>query len=240
MIRVAMWSGPRNISTALMRSFENRPDTVVVDEPLYAHYLHTTGLDHPGAADVLAAQDNDWRKVVAALHADVPGQPAVFYQKHMAHHICGDMDMAWMDGLRHAFLLREPRAMLVSLSKVLPVVRVADTGLAEQVKIFRYATGLGQTPPVLDARDVLREPRRSLQALCAALGIRFDARMLAWPAGRRASDGVWARHWYKAVEQSTGFLPYVDSTQPVPAALHDVLAQCERLYQQLTVNRMKI
>jgi hypothetical protein len=233
MKRIAMWSGPRNISTAMMRAFENRPDTVVVDEPFYAHYLVTTGLAHPGADEVIAQQENDWRVVAHSLQRGTVAGAQVFYQKHMAHHWCGDMDTSWIDGISHAFLLREPRAMLLSLDRVLERVGVSDTGLGQQKILFDELRRRGHTPLVIDARDVLTEPRLALQRLCADLGIEFDERMLAWPAGRRDSDGVWARHWYAAVEKSTGFAPYLASTEPLPAHLEPVLAQCQPLYDQL-------
>ncbi|MEO1576777.1 MAG: HAD family hydrolase, partial [Pseudomonadota bacterium] len=152
-IRIAMWSGPRNISTAMMRAFENRPDTVVVDEPLYGHYLATTGKAHPAADEVMRAQSTDWRDVAAQLGPTTPVAADVFYQKHMAHHICGDMTLTWTDPLQHGFLLRDPAAMLTSLSRVLDEVRLEDTGLEQQVRLYRHLRAQGRTPPVIDSRD---------------------------------------------------------------------------------------
>lgn len=240
MIRIAMWSGPRNISTAMMRAFENRADTLVVDEPLYAHYLRTTGAPHPGSDEVLAAQENDWRKVVDALTHDAPGPCAIYYQKHMAHHVCGDMDLDWLAGLRHAFLLREPKAMLTSLAKVLPRVTLADTGMAQQRDIYRRVLDAGGAPPVIDSADVLRDPRRALTMLCEALGIGFDEAMLRWPAGPRESDGIWAPHWYAQVTRSTGFKPYTPRDEPLPDGLEAVLANCEAIYAELSANRIRL
>lgn len=234
-----MWSGPRNISTAMMRAFENRSDTVVVDEPFYAHYLLTTGLPHPGADEVLAAQDNDWRRVAKTLSEAEQGAD-VFYQKHMAHHFCGSMDLSWIGGLTHGFLLREPRAMLLSLSRVLDEVTVADTGLEQQKRLFDELRRRGLTPPVIDARDVLEAPEQMLRALCDHLSIRFETAMLNWPAGPRDSDGVWASHWYSAVEKSTRFGPYQPVTGELDPALGAVLERCQALYDELYAHRLTI
>jgi hypothetical protein len=236
-----MWSGPRNLSTALLRAWENRPDTAVVDEPLYAFYLARTGLDHPGRDEVLRAQPTDWREVAEALTGPVPGGKPLFYQKHMAHHLLPEVDRAWLEGagFRHAFLLREPRAMLASLARVIPRPRAEDTGLPQQAELFhRFAERTGTPPPVLDARDVLADPEGLLRALCAALGVPFDPAMLRWPPGRRDTDGVWAKHWYGSVERSTGFGPPREEPAEVPPHLEDVLAECEAHYAALHARRL--
>ena len=207
-VRIAMWSGPRNISTAMMRAFENRPDTAVSDEPFYAAYLAATGLDHPMRAEVLASQATDWREVAAAMTGDGPGAPAVWYQKHMTHHMLPDFGLAWAEACRSAFLIRAPEAVLASYTVKREQVTLADIGFERQRELFeREADRLGAPPPVVEGRDVLADPRGTLGRLCAALGIPFDEAMLAWPAGRRDSDGVWAPAWYDAVERSTGFGP---------------------------------
>lgn len=201
--RVAMWSGPRNISTAMMRSFENRPDCTVVDEPFYAAYLARTGLDHPMRAEVLASQPQAWRDVVAGLDAlDGP----LVYEKHMAHHMLPGFGLDWAGSRANAFLIRDPAEVLASYTVKRAEVTLEDIGVVQQRELFdREAERLGQAPPVLRGADVLADPRGMLTALCAALGIPFDEAMLSWPAGRRASDGVWAPAWYDAVERSTGF-----------------------------------
>ncbi len=184
--RIAMWSGPRNISTALLRSWGNRTDTFVCDEPLYAHYLRATGAPHPGADDVLRHHESDWRKVVAWLTTAVPPGKAIFYQKHMTHHLLPEIDRGWLDRLDNAFLIREPREVLTSLAKVLERPRLEDTGYPQQGEIFdlvRQRTG--RIPPVVDARDVLENPRRVLGLLCEALGVEFTEAMLSWPPGPR-------------------------------------------------------
>ena len=212
-VRIAMWSGPRNISTAMMRAFENRPDTTVVDEPFYAHYLAKSGADHPMRDEVLAAQPQDWREVVASLTS--PNSAAIFYQKHMTHHMLPDIGRDWIDGMRNAFLIRAPEDVLASYAAVRGEARLEDIGLIEQHELFQRACDrLGAAPPVVDTGDVLRDPEGVLSALCAALGIAFDAHMLRWPAGRRDTDGVWSPAWYASVERSTGFGSPSDAPRP--------------------------
>ena len=240
-VRIAMWSGPRNLSTALMRSWSSRADTAVVDEPLYAAYLAATGLQHPARDAVLASQPTDWRDVADTLLGPVPNGRAVFYQKHMAHHLLPHVGRAWLGALRHAFLIREPAGMLASLARVTPDVTAADTGLPQQVALFdETADRLGHAPPVVDAADILADPSRALAALCAALDVPFDPAMLAWPAGPRPEDGVWAPHWYAAVWASTGFAPPRPEAAPddVPAAVRSVLDACRPLYSRLAAHRL--
>jgi sulfotransferase family protein len=202
-VRIAMWSGPRNISTAMMRSFENRADCTVVDEPFYAAYLAQTGLDHPMRDEVLATQPRDWRKVVADLER-LNGP--VVYEKHMTHHMLPGFGLDWAAGRANAFLIRDPAEVLASYTVKRAEVMLEDIGFVQQRELFdREADRLGRAPPVVRGADVLADPRGMLVALCAALGIPFDEAMLAWPAGRRDSDGVWAPAWYDAVERSTGF-----------------------------------
>lgn len=207
-IRIAMWSGPRNVSTAMMRSFENRPDTAVSDEPFYAAYLAATGIDHPMRDAVLASQPTDWREVARTLAGEAPGGARVWYQKHMTHHMLPGFGLDWAGACRNAFLIRAPEAVLASYTVKRGEVTLDDIGFVQQREMFeREADRLGAAPPVVEGRDVLADPRGTLGKLCAALGIPFDDHMLAWPAGRRDSDGVWAPAWYDAVEASTGFGP---------------------------------
>jgi len=238
-IRIAMWSGPRNISTALLRSWGNRDDTFVCDEPLYAHYLRETGTEHPGRDEVLSSQENDWEKVVDWLTGDIPEGKAVFYQKHMAHHLLPGMGYTWLDKLSNTFLIRDPREMITSLIRVTPNPGVADTGLPQQWALFKHVRETsGQTPPVIDSRDVLEKPRALLTALCDALRVAFTEDMLSWPAGTRDTDGVWSKHWYAAVEKSTGFSEYNPRTDPVPDELRDVHEQCQVWYDKLYAFRL--
>ena len=204
--RIAMWSGPRNISTAMMRSFGNRPDCAVSDEPFYAAYLAATGLVHPHRVEILASQPRDPDAVVAEVTGPVPGGRALWYQKHMAHHMLPGFDRGWIDRCANAFLIRAPEAVLPSYVEKRADVTLDEIGLPQQVALFdRVADRLGRAPPVLESRDVLSDPRGTLSALCGGLGIGFDEAMLSWPPGRRATDGVWAPSWYDGVERSTGF-----------------------------------
>ena len=239
-LRIAMWSGPRNISTALMRAWGNRPDTFVTDEPLYAHYLRETGLPHPGADEVIRCGEPDWRAAAAWLTGPVPEGKAIWYQKHMSHHLLPQIGREWLGQLTNCFLIREPREMLTSLIRIYSDAGLPDTGLPQQVELFlRERERTGAIPPVLDARDVLNDPRGMLSGLCERLGVEFTDRMLSWPPGPRATDGVWAKHWYSAVERTTGWEPYTPKPDPVPAHLSGLLEECEALYQQLYVHRIQ-
>jgi hypothetical protein len=239
-VRIAMWSGPRNISTAMLRAFGSRADTAVTDEPLYAHYLRITGVAHPGRDEVLAAHESDWRKVADQLTGPVPGGRAIWYQKHMAHHLLPMIERGWLDRLTHAFLIREPDEMLASLVKTYPEAGLADTGLPQQCEIFdRVADRIGRAPPVVLASDVLKNPRALLEALCESLGIPFLPAMLAWAPGPRATDGAWAPHWYAAVEASTGFEPYRPRKVELTAALVALVDECRPWYEKLYALRLR-
>ena len=238
-IRIAMWSGPRTISTALMRSWESRGDTFVCDEPLYAHYLAATGTAHPGRDEIMRRCETDWRRVATWLSGPVPNGKSIFYQKHMAHHLLPGMSGEWMTGLRHAFLIRDPEEMLISLSKVMPEPRIEDTGLPQQVDIFRRTCeSRHAVPPVIDARDVLEDPRRFLERLCGALGVEFSTRMLSWRAGPRATDGAWAPYWYANVEASTCFNAYEPPTSALPSRLRALEQRCRTYYDELYQHRL--
>lgn len=235
-----MWSGPRNISTALMRAWENRTDAVVYDEPFYAHYLAQTGLPHPGADEVIAHHESDWQLVAQEITGPIPTGATIYYQKHMSHHLMPDMMSDWLWDLRHCFLIRDPREMLLSLSKVLPDPMLEDTGLPQQLDLFeRVRAHTGVVPPVLDAKDVLMDPRGTLTTLCTRLGTHFDEAMLAWPAGTRASDGVWAKHWYSQVERSTGFQTYRPREGELSPALQAMHGECTRCYDALYEHRLR-
>jgi hypothetical protein len=235
-VRVAMWSGPRTVSTALMRAWENRPDTIVVDEPLYAFYLDRTGIEHPGRAEIIASMPTDWRRVLRELAADpLPPGTGVFYQKHMTHHLLPEIDRAALSGLSHAFLIRDPRQLLASYARVRSEPTLADLGLEQQAEIFAAFGG-----PVIDSGDILRQPRLALEALCDALGVGFDPAMLAWPAGARDSDGVWAPHWYAGVQASTGFGPYRERALELPAGLAALAEQGRPFYEELAAHRLVV
>ena len=235
MTRIAMWCSPRTISTALMRAWENRPDTVVIDEPFYAHYLHATGIDHPGRDDIIAAYENDWRKVARSLTEDpLPADIAVCYQKQMAHHMSDHIELDWVGKLTNCFLIRAPAEVITSYIKVRPQPTLSELGFPQMLRLFEAVRQrTGSIPPVIDSQDVLQDPRRTLSLLCEAVSVPFSERMLSWPPGRRASDGVWAPFWYAAVENSTGFAPYRPKNEPAPAHLQGLLAEASEIYHQL-------
>ncbi len=231
-----MWSGPRTISTALMRSFGNRPDTVVVDEPLYGFYLASTSVQHPGRDEIIQSMRNGWREVLDELTlAPLPAGKSICYAKHMTHHLLPQVDRGALAGFRHAFLIRDPRQLLASYAKVRAEPVLADLGLEQQVEIFRTFGG-----PVVDASDILRQPERMLRALCQALGVRFEAAMLSWPAGPRDTDGVWGKYWYDGVWRSTGFGPYRESAAELPPELESLAARCKPFYDEMSVHRLRL
>jgi hypothetical protein len=239
-VRVAMWSGPRNISTAMMRAFENRPDTIVVDEPLYAAYLTRTGIDHPGREAVIASQPTDLDRAIAGLFAPLPPNRHVHYAKHMAHHVSRDMDLSWTLGFRNVLLLRDPVEVVASYVRAREACEPEDIGLPQQDWLLELWDRHGVEVPIFDAHDFLRSPEAHLRWLCDWLDVPFTARMLAWPPGPRASDGVWAPHWYKAVWSSTGFEPW----QPRDTSLssHDaaVAQACRPVYAALHARRVRV
>ncbi len=240
MTRIAMWSGPRNISSALMRSWGNRSDTVVCDEPLYAHYLITTGAAHPGADEVIRSQDTDWRPVARRLTEDpLPPGKTIAYQKHMSHHLLPTIERGWLDKLTHVFLIREPREVVASFARVAGSPTLEATGLPQQIELFEWVRErTGQTPPVIDARDVLDDPPRLLRLLCDAVGVDFTEEMLSWPPGPRDTDGVWAKYWYDALLQSTTFQPWRPSSAPLPPGLTQLIDAADAIYRRLYACRL--
>ena len=234
--RLAVWSGPRNLSTALMRSWENRGDCVVVDEPLYASYLHRTGLDHPGRDAVLASQPTDVAEAVRGLLAPQPDWVRVHYAKHMTHHLPEDDDLAWTRDFRNVLLIRDPAEVVASYVRSRESCEPDDIGVLQQRRLL---DAWEETPPVLDAGDFLRDPEAHLRWLCDWLGVGFTPRMLSWPPGPRSSDGVWAPYWYDAVWRSTGFQPWRPRT--VDLSSHDaaVADACRPAYDALHALRVR-
>ncbi len=234
-LRLAMWSGPRNISTAMMRSWGNRLDTVVIDEPFYAFYLHATAKKHPGAGEVIASGETDWRKVVARLTRDSPPGTRIIYQKQMTHHLLPQVDREWIFGLTNCFLIRDPAEVISSYLRKNDEPEATDLGFVQQVEIFDWVRDRsGKIPPVIDARDVLENPERSLRLLCGAVGLSFDPAMLSWPPGLRETDGVWAKHWYGEVAQSTSFGAAKPNDAVVPERLQPVYRRCLECYNRLS------
>jgi hypothetical protein len=240
-VRIAMWSGPRNISTAMMRSFGERADCAVTDEPFYAAYLLATGFIHPMREEVVASQPSDWREVADALVGPPPERKLLWYQKHMTHHMLPHFGRDWCDGLVNAFLIRAPEAVLASYSLKREDFTLQEIGLPTQADLFdRAADRLGHAPPVIESRDVLADPPGVLSALCAACGVSFDSAMLSWAAGRRATDGVWAPAWYQSVEQSTGFAaPRREiALDDLPDGLKPIAAAARPIYDRLAAHKL--
>ena len=236
-MRLSVWSGPRNVSTALMYSFRQRSDTTVVDEPLYAHYLRVTGLPHPGAHEVMRSQNPDGEAVCReVLHGPHP-RPVVFF-KNMSHHWL-ELPTHYLEHMVHVFLVREPRDMLASLTLQLPNCDIQATGLPAQVALYDSLTALGLAPVVVQAEDIRREPRRTLTALCHHLGLPFEEQMLSWPEGSKPEDGVWAPYWYERVHRSAAFTP--PSTARVLAPRYErLLEACLPLHEALLKHRLSI
>lgn len=237
--RIAMWSGPRNLSTAMMRSFGARADTVVSDEPFYGAYLRHTGDEQPMKAAVIASMDCDWASVARAQNGPAPADRAIWYQKHMAHHMDGPIGIADLHGHTHAFLIRDPARVVASYAAKRVAVRPDHLGVARQREYFdREADRRGQAPPVIDAADILGQPAAMLAGLCSALGIAYDPAMRHWAPGRRDTDGVWAAHWYAAVEASTGFGRADTVPLKLDAEAQGVADACRADYDYLAAHRI--
>jgi Sulfotransferase domain len=233
-VRIAMWSGPRNISTAMMRAWGNRPDTFVIDEPFYAYYLQATGKKHPGADEVIATGETQWRKVVAQLTGPIPGDKSIFFQKQMAHHLLPDVDPEWLGAVTNCFLLRDPREVIASYVRKREDPELEDLGFVQQAEIFDFICSRRESiPPVVDAKDVLENPEKILRLLCDAVGVEFSDSMLSWPPGVRETDGIWAKHWYGEVAKTTSFRPYRPSHGEVPERFREIYDRCRECYQRL-------
>jgi len=239
-IRIEMWSGPRNISTAMMRSWGNRPDTAVIDEPFYAYYLKATGKLHPGADEVIAVGEVDWRQVIAHLRGPVPSGKRVLFQKQMTHHLLPEIDREWLRTVTNCFLIRDPREVIASYVKKREDPALEDLGFLQQAEIFDLVlAGTNSVPPVVDAKDVLQDPERVLGLLCKAVGVEFSKSMLSWPGGLRETDGIWARHWYTEVAKTTSFQPYLPTHDEVPERLQQTYERCCEYYERLHRHRLR-
>ncbi|MBT4066959.1 MAG: HAD family hydrolase [Euryarchaeota archaeon] len=238
--RIAMWSGPRNISTAMMYSFDNRPDSYCSDEPLYAHYLARTGVTHPGAQNVVASGETDWKKVVDFVCGDIPNRSEIWYQKHMTHHLLPHIGLDWVSKLTNCLLIRDPREVLLSMSKKTDQIDVMATGLPQQNRLFDHLLETtGEIPTIIDSGDILKNPEGMLSKLCDVLEIPFDKSMLSWQAGPRECDGIWAKYWYDSVWESTGFAQYrsrIGELSPEYQVYHD---ECQVFYDRLHSFRLK-
>lgn len=232
-MQIAMWSGPRNLSTAMMYAFAARSDCAVVDEPFYAAYLNTTGLPHPMRAEILESQSQDPAQVSAGLIGEVPEGKAHYYQKHMTQHMLENVPRAWMAQVRNVFLIRHPARVIASFAAKYDQMTLADIGFAQQAELFEQVQSWGQTPIVIDSADIRRAPEVLLKRLCAALDLTYEPAMLHWPAGGHPQDGVWASHWYGAVHRSSGFASAEGEVPKLEGPAAQLLSQALQLYQKL-------
>ena len=235
---ICLWSGPRNVSTALMYSFAQRVDTQVIDEPLYGHYLRVSDAQHPGRNEVMARMSCNGGEVMAELLERSPAEPVnLLFLKQMAHHLV-DIDTRFLDRTGNILLIRDPGEMLQSLTIQLPHAGLADSGLAMQWQLYLDLVANGQQPAIVDCRELLLDPAGILSRLCQSLNIEFDAAMLSWPAGRRKEDGIWEKYWYQSVHESTGFAPY-EAKPPCPETLHNLLDECQPYYDLLFAQALR-
>ena len=235
-----MWSGPRNISTAMMYAFDNRLDCHATDEPLYANFLMSTGTQHPGAKEIMEKHEADLDRLISQLTGPIPEGKSIWYQKHMCHHVMDDSDISWIDGLTNCFLIRDPREVLLSLSKITDSIDLRSTGLPQQIRIVEHVTKQsGFSPPILDSKEILENPRALLRELCDLVGINFDQKMLSWEPGPRACDGVWAEYWYGSVWASSGFSPPSPRGGELNSYLSGVLDEAMPLLQKLHGMRVR-
>lgn len=237
-MRIAMWSGPRNLSTAMMYSFGARRDFAVVDEPFYAAYLIRSGLNHPMRNEIIASQSTDPQEVAAMLTGPVPKGREHFYQKHMTQHMIAGIPRDWMEGIRHVFLIRHPARVVASFGAKYDKPTLADIGFTQQTELFEQLSVQGVSPIVVDSADIRRDPEGMLTRLCAALNLPFDPAMLQWPAGGHKSDGVWAPHWYGAAHSSTKFAPAEGQPPDLTGEAGELVTQALPHYRLLEAHKL--
>lgn len=232
-MKIAMWSGPRNLSTAMMYSFGNRADCAATDEPFYAAYLTASGVTHPMNDQIISSQPNDPNDVISAITGSNPDGVAHWYQKHMTHHMLPNFPMDWISDFTNVFLIRHPARVIASYAAKRENPSLEDLGFVQQKRIYDHCLALGQTPIVVDSDDILADPETVLTGLCDQIGIPFDPAMLAWSAGSRTYDGVWAAHWYDSVHQSTGFGPAPKGLPPSQAGVAQLQESALEIYRSM-------
>ena len=240
-IYIAMWSGPRSISTALMRSFENRLDTAVLDEPFYAYFLKETNLNHPGREEIISTGEYNWGKIVKKITGPIPQNKNIWYQKHMAQHNLDGNDISWIKKFKNCILIRHPQYVIPSYNKKYPLSHKKLLGYSQQLNIIRILEDKeGITPPIFDATDIQKNPRVALKKMCISIGIDFMEKMLKWPRGKRKSDGVWAKYWYGNVEKSSGFRPFHEKQITIDKGLIALYKECLVEYNSMYKKRVII
>ena len=232
--KIAMWSGPRNISTAMMRSFENREDTYVIDEPFYAYYLKKTNLNHPLRQEVIRSQESKLKNIIELITGEIPNNKMIWYQKHMVHHISNNINMDWIKSFENCFLIRHPRDVIISYAKRNPINEINDLGYIHQKYLFQKIKEItGEYPSVFDSNDILINPEKYLRIMCNVFKIDFSEKMLYWPKGPRETDGVWASYWYKNVMNSKSFKIFRKLDEEVPRQYNHLLEECLPYYEYL-------
>ena len=241
-VRIAMWSGPRNISTAIMRSFENRSDTCVTDEPFYGAYLKHTGIRQPMCDRIIASMECEWGKIKLHLNEKLPKQDcSIWYQKHMPHHMVAGISIKDFPNHRHAFLIRDPCQVIASYAAKHVEVSLDDLGFERQWDYIQYCCDKsGKTPAIFDASDVLANPEAMLKIMCSALSIEWDDRMLFWETGLRTDDGIWAEHWYNQVRQSSGFGRPQKKKMKLSTHQHKIADECQPFYAKMEKLKLTI
>jgi hypothetical protein len=234
-----MWSGPRNLSTALMRSFENRTDTAVIDEPFYAHFLKQTNLNHPGRNEIISTLDSNWDNIVLKITGPIPHNKSIWYQKHMAQHNLEGCDLNWIKSFHNCILIRDPKYVIPSYNKEYSLSDEKLLGYCQQLNLIRILEDEESiTPPIFDATDILEKPEQALKNICISVGIRFSQKMLKWPKGKRKSDGVWAKYWYRNVENSSGFQPFQKKNIVIDKKLIPLYDKCLVDYNSMYEKRI--
>ena len=234
-----MWSGPRNLSTALMRSFENRTDTAVIDEPFYAHFLKQTNLNHPGRNEIISTLDSNWDNIVLKITGPIPHNKSIWYQKHMAQHNLEGCDLNWIKSFHNCILIRDPKYVIPSYNKEYSLSDEKLLGYCQQLNLIRILEDEeGITPPIFDATDILEKPEQALKKICISVGIRFSQKMLKWPKGKRESDGIWAKYWYRNVENSSGFQPFQKKNIVIDKKLIPLYKKCLADYNSMYEKRI--
>lgn len=238
-VRIAMWSGPRNISTAMMRAWENRADTFVTDEPFYAFYLKATGIEHPGREEIIASQATNWPEVVTHCTSQIENHCRIHYQKHMTQHMLPEIDLDWVASVVNVFLIRSPQEVVSSYAKARPDLTATDLGFEQQHRLYQHVVqNIDSVPLVISADSVLQNPKNALTAICNKANINFDNDMLNWPAGKRKSDGVWAPHWYNNVEKSTSFTaPAKNKQLKLSPQQQNIVGYCQPYFDAMREHR---
>mgnify|MGYP001169236925 CR=1 FL=1 len=230
---IFMWSGPRNLSTALMRSFENRKDTKVIDEPFYSYYLKKTALRHPMYKEIINTYSSNFNEVIDEI-TKLPANIAIYYQKHMTHHLLDEINLDWLSIGKNCFLIRHPAKVINSYIKKNHLKDIRDIGFRKQYEIFNFIKDNYDSYPItIDSDDILKNPKEKIKKLCVKLNIKFTERMINWPKGKRESDGIWSIVWYEQVNNSSTFQNYTENNLEIPKKYNGIYEESLEIYNQM-------